>query len=497
MAASQAELARIRANEDLKFLYLPDPSETGDDDGNLPKIGSAFFRSFKKVFWHSSTQIRPDVETTRKSDKNENEKTTTISYKISTSSTEETLRSGKTCHRYLYLTTGKFYFPGVKVKPEHQESVRISWSKDGGVYYCIESLLKIGDMILDSFGSTWIDDYRGWNRNSINDVTYNESVLNIPIMTQWNSELPAKTATYTLPHFYSYSPGSAFPLFLVDNNVKISHELKIPTNVEEKLLRVQVTENGSDWEDVEFNDVKSFLEISSQSTPSLLCDTFDISPEEGEDNRKENSIVIPIQKVIHVQTENTTQDGETSSLNINTDSPVVALFFKGVNTESEKYNNHGNCTNMLDEDDLNSVSSISTGFCKYNLIDKFSYTPEEMRSDRMLNFFPSIPNRKGRFAHSFCMKPFDPNKLSGVVLDGEMKAVLFCKMVGKKSENDRKQPVFRNEDVISDLIARKKSKRDETTDIKSSHYRTVVSLLTHSDLIFTKNEKGFYDINCK
>jgi len=495
MAASQAELARIRLNEDLQYLYLPDPAESGGDETNLPKIGSAFFRAFKKVFWHSSTPIRPEVLNTRKDD---DEKTTTITFNIEASSSEETLKSGKTCHRYLFETTGKFSFPRVKVKSGHQESVRIAWSLDAGIYYCMESKFKVGDLSLDPINSSWIDDYRGWNRDSSNDSIYDESVLNVPKMNQWNVEIAPDIATYTLPHFYSYSPGSAFPLFLVNSGVKITHELKVPTNVEEKLLRAQVTENGNDWVDVEYNDVKSLIEVGPQATPALLCDTFDISPEEGEENRKDEQIIIPIQRVIYFKTENTTPTGETSSLNVNTDIPVVACFIKGINTEAEKYNNHGNCTNMLDEFDPNCKSSITVCTCKYGIIEKFSYTHEEMRSDRMLGFFKSIPKRKGRYSHSFCMKSFDPGKLSGVVLDIEMKANICCKMGGKKKEIDRRSYIPNDKDPITGILERKKMKKEEEKiENKTVYYRTEANFLSHSDLFFTKNEKGNYDITCR
>lgn len=482
--ASQAELSRIKANPELSSLYLPSEKDNKD-------YGTPFFRPFKQVLWHSGTPIRLEIANTSESSDG---LYTTISYRVSSGVSVD---GNKTklrfySNRYLFTTTAKFPFPGIKVKPEHVGKVRIAWCRDAPIYYCHRSEFKINEVVYDSLTSSWIDDYYSWNRDCPLD-DFNESVLNLPHMLEWSQELKPDIAEYVLPHFYSYSHASSFPLFLVDENMKVYQEITFPKNIAAHLLRVQVLD-GDDWIPVEFNDVKSLLDVDKAGLPVLLCDFLDISPEEADQNRTEDVITIPIQRVISMQRSNTTKGGISDEISISGSDPVVAVFVKAKNVEAVKYNDRGNCVDTLEETST-SKFSLSTLKMNYGQVEKFCYHQEDVRSNRMLRFFSSIPYRRGRYAHAFSINPFNPVKLAGMYPDSELKCVLSCLMTGKKSEQVL-DDVSEEQDIISSILARNRhrSMEKEESELASSYYRPEVNLLTHNDLVFTKNDNGTYDI---
>jgi hypothetical protein len=504
MSASQTELLRLLENKSLKYLYLPEPpADDGQgDELQLPKVTSAFPRNFTKMLWHSNTSAVLDATTSRV---NSDNPTYTVSTFHIVSSEKEKSRARFHGNRYLYTMTGKFPNPNVKVKDEHQDSVRIAMTPDAGVYSCVESRFKVGDIVYCSVSDTYIDDWYQWCRTiytgpqpTVMDMnTINESLLNLSKFTEWTSEVQGSIAEFLIPHFYSASPGSAFPLFLVDDSVKITQEIVHPTNPVEYLYRAQVSEDGTEWVDVKIKDVMRCLEISGETKPSLLADFFDISPQESDENKNFDLIEIPIQRAITITPPNATPAGISAQIPINTTDPIVALFAKAYFVEALEYNNRSNCTNMLNENDPRAVSAISSLTLKYGQSIRFNYRSEDMRSNRMYTFFPAVAHRKGRFAHAFCRRPFDPTKLAGMVADNELKAVLYCHMTGNTPENNEKND-YSGEGIISQLIAKKKAKSIvETSDDSSNRYIPKVTLLIHNDLVIEKNKEGTFDFSIR
>lgn len=504
MSASQTELLRLLENKSLKYLYLPEPpaEDSQDLDLELPKVSSAFPRNFTKMLWHSNTSMTLDATSSRI---NSDNPVQTISTFHIVSSEKEKSRARFHGNRYLYVMTGKFTCPNVKVKEEHQDGIRIALTPDAGIYSCIESRFKVGDIVYCSISDTYIDDWYQWCRTiytgpqpTVIDMnTINESLLNLPRYTEWTSEITGAVAEFVIPHFYCASPGSAFPLFLVDDSVKITQEIVHPTNPVEYLYRAQISENGTEWIDVKTKDIMKFLDVSGESAPSLMADFFDISPQESSENKNFDVIEIPIQRAITIVPPNATPAGISAPIPINATDPIVSIFAKAHNFESLEYNNRSNCTNMLDENDPRAVSSISSLTLKYGQTVRFNYRSEDMRSNRMYTFFPAVPYRKGRFAHAFCRRPFDPTKLVGMVADNELKAVLYCHMTGNTTEKTDNND-FSGDGIISQLIAKKKAKSVvESSDDSNNRYIPKVTLLIHNDLVIEKNKEGTFDFTIR
>src|SRR5438105_2413147 len=343
MSASQAELSRIRANPELVSLYLP---PTNEKDVKEAGYGTPFFRPFKPVMWHSGTPIK--LESAGNSESSD-KKFITIKFQIPSGVSMEGNKAKIRfyANRYLYTTSAKLSYPGVRVRPDFIDKVRVRWCKDCTIHYTHRSEFKINEKVYCTVLPSCIDEYYSWNRTD--DIeTFNNYMLNLPHMLEWTSELKPDVAEYIIPHFYSYSQASAFPLFLVEENMKVFQEFTYPKDVAAHLLQVQIFD-GEKWEFVKFEDAKGLLEIDSYSLPILLCDIQDVSPEQAELDRIENEITIPIQRFITIQQPNTTKSGIADVILINGTDPVVAIFANSKNEEAVKYNDLGNCVDVLEE----------------------------------------------------------------------------------------------------------------------------------------------------
>lgn len=508
MSASQAELLRLQSNENLKYLYLPEPIEKLDeiDSDKIPKVISGFARGFIKVLWHTNTPSILDATQTRTSQ--DDPKNRITSFRV-ISSEKGKSRGNFHGNKYLYTMTAKFPLPSVKVIDKHKGSIRICVSNDAGLHAFSKSRFKVGDITYCEITDSWVDDWYQWCRtiytgsqpSYIDRDALNECILNLPQFTTWTDEIVGSTATFLLPHCYSYSPGSSFPLYLVDDSIKVTQELVHPENIVEHLYRAQISLDGTTWENIEIKEVMECLEIDKTEGPSLMADIYDVSPDEVEENiimGTDDPIEIPIHQVVTIIPPNSTLGGISTPIPLNITDPIVALFAKAHNVEALKYNNRSNCTNMLDEDDPKAISSISTLTLTYGRMTKFIYKPEDMRSNRMLNMFPTIPYRKGRFGHGFCRRPFDPAKLSGFLADSELKAILNIQTAGKPINKQNEENLPLDCDIITHLLVKKKTRTlEQDSEENINKYIPHVNLLIHRDLVFTRGDDGIFNISIR
>lgn len=477
--ASQVELLSLNKSATFATLYLPKEvecsvdGESEDDGDSKERIGMVFQRSFEKVMWHSSNLTTAVCTSSNEHvDKEDGLKYTRSNYSVDTS------------YRVMTQTRISIPFPEVSVKKEFEKSIQIAWSPELAANSCRKASFQVGDVSLDTIESSWIDDYYTWGSDPSLQGVIDRSLCNTKEMTEWTNHIPTNTASFALPFFFSYSLASSFPLYLLLADQKCGIVIDHYENSTNALLRMRATNDGRDWVDVKFKS--NWVDVGPQGTPQIRTDWSFCPPAFIDTEKVKDKIVIPIHSVVQILESNSTSGGRRSEIPITSDDPIVALFWKARDEDQYVLNNRSCYTTP------GGKSSISRSRFYYDKILRFEYEDIDMTSIPMSHHFPNVSKKNGYFAHAFAQEPFDPRKLVGVPLEGELKAVLKSDIRGCEKREVVEVSDEVESDSVSDLVGAAINNTVSSSRIKEEaqagphSYKTLVNALVHRDLIFEK-----------
>lgn len=256
------------------------------------EVKSLFSPCFEKVSWHTrhAESFTASVEIGNSSDTviSEDKK---VNYSIT---------GGK--FDILTKVSLVINYPEIKVKESEKEKVRICY-----VPKLAHKTVKSFDMHIDSeesFISTMDERvYELQYQLFIRDKKeYRTDIGDIEELKDWTNHLPAFTADFEQPFFYSMAYSQAFPLFLVSDKSQVIHTY-VFTHLK-NLIKMQVLDEKTDkWVDTEFDYKYTNLNEGTNYNTPILNGIFSFITEAEKSNYRCQSKVkyffddiVPVEK---------------------------------------------------------------------------------------------------------------------------------------------------------------------------------------------------------
>lgn len=427
-SAAQIELKRMLDDVSHRSQHMPinicsngdnDDSESDEfHDTESEEIASIYKRNFVKTFWYSnpielfeSLQTSPIVDS-------RGELIRTV-YRVDP--------------KMDYLQSNEIQIPlpavSLKQKPKSKCNLRIAWTPNPGVNSIVEVDFRVGDIVINKLDTGAIDDYMKWGNPLAQNSIRDDSIGDVASLTSWNTSLPAKTCIFTLPMFYTYSGGSAFPLFLLDSQTQVTHRLTYWNSPIQELLRIEIetdVKGTKIWRPIAKKETYPYLVNHGKIHSPIFTGEYGmITAEEKEETYQEDKIAIPIHDMLTVRSPNTIKYGSAHTFGLESTDPVIAMFWKAVNVDAERRNNRTNYTTNPDDIRLGQSPISSTEF-RYGETDKFRRSSDQLRSMNMLKVFPNVPVVNGYGAFAFSKNPFAVRGHTGVIFSNDPPCKLTC-----------------------------------------------------------------------
>lgn len=489
-SAAQIELRRMLSDVSHMSQHVPINTCNNDYDSDEPEeeIASVCKRNFVKTFWYSNVEEQFELlrSSSVKDDRGELIRTV---YKVN-----QTMD-------YIYSNEIQIPLPAVSIKPEreYQSKLRIAWTPNPGVNSIVETEFCVGDIVINRLDTGAIDDYMKWGVPHANNDLRDYSIGDIASLTSWNKNLPAKICIFTIPFCYTYSGGSAFPLYLLNSQTQITHSLTTWSSPIQELLRIEIQvelDGVKVWKPVEKK--QNYLRLINHGkihSPIFIGEYGMMTEDEKEETYKDSIIAIPIHSMITIKNDNLVKYGSSDPIKLKTDDPVIAMFWKAVNVDAERRNNRTNHTTNPDDIRLGYAPITSCGF-RYGETSKFRRIDEQMRSINNLKVFPNVPTVNGYNAFAFSRNPFGVRGHSGVIFSNDPVCTLFCNYtdpnnihsINSIDENGDKSP----DDIIIEILngmghnvatSDSESASSSTSEFGADEFQTTSSL-RHSECKF-------------
>lgn len=443
--AAQLELERMLSDESHRSQHVPvnhcqldDQSDDGEDV--TEDIASIWYRNFSKIFWYSVTE-EPFEHLRSTPDSELGDILTTSVYKVNPS------------FHYLKGNEIQIPIPAVSVKEPLKDKVRIAWTHNLGINYIQKTWIKIGDVKINEFDPGWLDDYMNWATEPSLSKQLNYSIGNVPELTTWNTSLNRKTCIFSIPFFYTYSGGSALPLFLLDSQTQVTQSLSYFSDPIKYLLRIEGTkDNGKTWRPIgRKTNYRKLISFNKFQDPVFSGDYGTITDEEKDDVIAEGAVAIPVHDVSIFKGSNDIGYGRDDPIKLHTSDPVIGMFWKALNVEAENNNYRTNYT--TDANDVNlGVSPITSSEFKYGKVTRFRKSSEQMKSINMRKNFSNIPNLNGYHAYPFSQNPFHVRGHTGVIFSNDPEHILTCTFTNPSQTNRLNEIQEDNDQDLSDIL---------------------------------------------
>lgn len=449
MASRIVQMERTNLEGNKSHLSQHEPEDLcGDDENNRNRddgsddeeeIDSKFAPDFCKTMWHSKEE-KPMDQTKRSEDVSPEG----IKY-------TEAVYEADTTFDILYSNRLKITFPEVKVKKSYLGKVRIAWTNNPAICYCVQYVCTVDNIVSNDFDSGWIDDYMMWGTDRGFNKDRDFSIGNIPQMVDWTeTSIRRKVCIFTVPFHYTYERNGAIPMDLLPNGAKVSHTLKFYQDPLKYLLRVEVFDDEEQvWKPLTDRDsIHKFVDCGDFQDPVLVAKYAHLSQLERIERKNmaiQSKIVIPVHSVEVIKNPNKARYGTIDKNFLQTEDPVLAVFWKSLNVEAEKINNR--CNYTTDPRD------VRRGQCPtdynalyYEKIRKFLLTSEEMRAVDLTENFPNIPTGTGYGAYANSMNPFSLRGTVGVIYSQNISVRLESSYVRPNSRSEVHQD--KNDDDV-------------------------------------------------
>jgi len=370
-------------------------------------ILSNHFRDFRKWTWHSHIPIMMSAS--------QNNDITVYT-------------CPENFHTLLY-TYRVHKLPGIRVKEEFSEKIRICWPHNLGNNICQKAVLKVGgkegpklDPITQDICSQFFS--KEGDSDALGNVTELES---------WSNVLPKYILKVFDPWFYSKDGSLALPLYF---QVSFIHEYKFKQKIGD-LLRMQELINDV-WVNVNYNS--KYVEISTNDekfeSPELWgrFDVFDGTQDTGElsyalnfwkddDEGGQNGGKKDIEKTfyfddfIDITSQNPLKMGDKIMATLESTKPVKAFYWVVENINNSKIKNLSNYT--LGENVYSGLSPWTKYKYRYSSNTERA-TGEYYQASKVEPRFHSlsIPKDPGYGMYSYSVFPHGLDGEVGVVLSG-------------------------------------------------------------------------------
>ena len=329
---------------------------------------------------------------------------------------------GNASFHFLLYTYLKINLPGLSVKREFRNKVRIAWCKNIGHVISGNGQLKINENYVMSFDRVWMDHKSMYflKPKEGGRVSYDTSVGNIPMLQEFSSVLPPFKLAPAQPFYYAKDLSMAFPLIHLKDGEKLNHSYIHQLSLA-NLIRIRLYDEQTDtWSDVKSPENIATLGAKfidgwrTKIENPVLWGAFNFKNEIEVKWHKCRSKVYFIEDVIVIDQENQSSLGSCATMPINSKYPAVAVFWSAENHEAMEMNNHCNYTTNASDHEKGwspiSKTDISSGGAP-----RYKGYDDVMSEVEAREHFPSCPCELGYYAMSYANEPDSIDAETGLV----------------------------------------------------------------------------------
>lgn len=388
-----------------------------------------------------------------------------------------------------YLISSKLTFelPPIRVKPEYEDTVRISWCPNIGHNVVKNARFFYGSVEYGYIDSTYLDinsQYSMSQKEGSRDE-YSFYCGNHPQLIDFGTKLPKFTIDVNQPWYYSQHADFAFPILYARSAKNLYHRYEFRLKVND-LIRVQQYNSSTElWENVtkSISKFSQYLDISSDviSTPELWG-YYSILSKDAKSQLLD--CFIPQQMYIRDVIARDCNTGvsyrHVAEIEIEAGTPATAIFWVAENFTASKNNNYSNYTTNS-HDLRDGWDPIKTNTLSYGTDNKFKDMTSNHFSKRR-NFLSS-PLEAGYHAYNYA---WDPTGSEGdVAVDiGFLRAKLKCLLYN--SDINEESSYLRDEDVIE------YDEENQSNNAKNnSLFKLKVRILVLRHLTINRSDDGF------
>lgn len=355
--------------------------------------------------------------------------------------------SVKTAYHYLLYSYLCFKTPNVKVKREFSKKVRIAWCHNLGTNVVIKAIFKNDNDVLNTITRNTYDNYFQFMQIKGNNKKFNhdKGIGNIPVLENWNEDLPEYQINVYQPWYYGEDTSLAFPIYHKKSNTKAEHNYTFEKDIK-KLLRVQIlndmNDENSGWKNIESNSEKekyieiSYSAFSNGNIPELWGKYSNVTEEELETyNCREKERFYYYRDFIEFRSENDQELNKNISVDVKLNNPITNIFWNTVNKKAESIGNFSNYT--TNHDNLNDgIDPI-----KNTTLDSFF---KEVQSHHFniaesRNLYTTSPTETGYHTYSFSL---DNSYISGAVSTQNLNTKMVCSLENVENNKDTFQLIL-------------------------------------------------------
>jgi hypothetical protein len=376
--------------------------------------------------------------------------------------------------------------PSISVKAKHKDMIQICWPHNVGHNIFESGYLRIGEDKYGWFDNRWLDIYSQYKLPTKTGVRkhYNRKMVgNVNLLSNWKDSLPEHPIQVPIPIFSTLNQRYHIPLFLLEGT-SCSININIRSSILD-LIRIRVRNGDGDWEFIQQKDNREFAgflttehEEFQLPTPSVKAKYGMVTQSEIDIRKKrENVVYVPTVKSFSVT--NNGSYGETQEINIDSNSPIMKMYWLAENMNSTKYNNMSNYTTSIHNNLENGHSPIGEvglkigTHIKYSLGNNYDFSSS-------IPFFEaeSLPSEEGYNMISFAQRNsiyfsggIVPDTFSGMTLQIKLKNTNYQNEIKREEEEDEekgKSPL----EILSER--KRKQERGETEKTEQVRFRTHV-----------------------
>jgi len=426
----ETEIKNLSKNH--KDIHLPikkDPNNpTTDPNNSNYKVNSRFSCNFTKYSWSVKTkhQATPIVKE------------------------KEIVYTARNDFDVILDTRLHIELPTISVKDKWKHAIEICYPHNPGHNIVYKGELKINNKRHQRIDTIWMDNYSQHNRKHGYDIM----IGNIPCLTDWKTELPAKTLSVHQP--YHYTKNTRVGLLVLKSSGDIKYHYKIRKIHEVLRMRKKILDENKNpvWVEMKKVDMNYLNSDENFPIPKLWNDYSLVTDEErywlkGIDPLTKKPLIDPvtnekIKRVIYVDNiiniKKEVSFGNTCIIPLKTKIPCKALFWVAQNKKCIAYRNFSNYTTNYDNlnQGSNPCSVVSLQYGGIKKFDKLSNI--HFDKDEPHDHSKSIPAEPGYSVYYYGYEPSTLNADTAMVLrtlDASLEITLGNVLIDNKKSEEK------------------------------------------------------------
>lgn len=481
LAVAKFILATIDASNAQTACHTTDP------DNKEETIGSPFFFTIEKNTWRTELLVKMRSAAS--------ESDGSVTYYLANSSLHFL------CYSYL-----RQKFPALSVKPEYRSKIRICWPHNLGTTIVTDATTRAGDDVIASLDRTVLDNNAQWYIKAGHREKYREMVGNVPIMEDWQINLPSYTTNIEQPWWYCRNSSMALPLFLVPkgNKSDLTHVYNCKNSITD-LLRM----GEKDSKTGQIIPIECKLEyLDGVPTDGLLKPPemygryAYVTDDEIKHHTCRDETRYLIEDYVVCDSDNPIPSGKNSTVTLSCSTPCKVIFWSAENSQGLDFNNYSNYStdpySVYSGWDPIKLTTIELG-AGTKLIDKMEsdhFSASEARN------FPSAPTEPGYHALAMSHCTTGVQYDVGIILSAlkaKILMLLSSSVPFTRLTDNKTTEVKGNEDFSDDekqISTKGKTTASSVSKVTSVNtYIPRVRLLVMRQLLFKKGSDGEYTIH--